>query len=115
HSCQYAIDGEAEADDAAHSQRTLQFEYQFDRLWAEKLAQDYELLVPDRIRAKVRDATPQPGSELEILNDETGRYLCTGILGPPEGEPHDRQPIGGLDGVCRDPRIHGSTRVALPG
>jgi hypothetical protein len=47
--------------------------------------------VPDKIRLTDRAATQPPGSNQEILNDESGRYLRPGILGPPEGEPHDRQ------------------------
>ena len=59
-------------------------EYQFDRLWAEKLAQAYELLVPDKIRPTGWIAPEQPGGEQEILNDETGRYLRPGVLDRPK-------------------------------
>ena len=36
--------GEAVADRQSGQPRTLRLEYQFDRLWAEKLAQAYECL-----------------------------------------------------------------------
>jgi hypothetical protein len=38
--------GKAVADRHSGQQRTLRLEYQFDRLWPEKLAQAYECLVP---------------------------------------------------------------------
>ena len=38
------------ADRPSSRQRTLRLEYQFDRLLAEKLAQAYELLVPEQAR-----------------------------------------------------------------
>src|SRR5215472_9606362 len=106
--------GEAVADRPSGRQRTLRLEYQFDRLWAEKLAPAYELLAPDKIGPTSWLASGPPAREKEILNAETGRYLRPCILGPPEGEPHDRQPTDGLDRVCRDARIPGSARVALP-
>ena len=53
--------GEAVADHPPGRQRTLRLEYQFDRLWAEKLAQAYECLVPDQIQLHRRAATPPPG------------------------------------------------------
>ena len=96
-------------------QRTLRVEYQFDRLGAEKLAQVYACLVPDPMQLPGRAAPPLPGNNQEVLNDQSGRYLRPGVLGPPEGEPHDRQPSGSLDGLCPSPRVQSSSRVALPG
>ena len=39
------------AEPRALSARALQLEYRLDRLWPDKLAQAYQLLVPDRRRA----------------------------------------------------------------
>ena len=68
--------GEVVADRPPGRQRTLRLQYEFDRLWVEKLAQAYELLVPDKIWPTGWVAPEQPGSEQEILNDATGRG-CT--------------------------------------
>ena len=106
--------GEAVADHLLGRQRALRVEYQFDRLWAEKLAQVYECLVPNAVQLPVRAATARPRNNQEVLNDQSGRYLRPCVLGPPEGEPHDRQPGGSLDGLCPSPRVQSSSRVALP-
>ena len=84
------------ADHPRGRQRALRLDYQFDRLWAEKLAQVYEWLVPDPISLPSPAATSLPESKQEILNDQSGRYLRPGFLGPAEGEPHDRQPVAAL-------------------
>jgi hypothetical protein len=47
--------------------RTLQLEYQFDRLLPEKLAQAYELLVPAKVRPAAGAVTGQSGGEQEVL------------------------------------------------
>jgi hypothetical protein len=49
-------------------QRAIRLEYRFDRLSAEKLAQAYELLVPER--RGLADCTPAKCRE--ILNDQDG-------------------------------------------
>lgn len=55
-------------------QRTIRLEYHFDRLLAEKLAQAYELLVPER-RGFVDIAHAR-----EVLNDENRRPVRPCIL-----------------------------------
>jgi site-specific DNA recombinase len=99
------------ADRPPSRQRTLRLEYPFDRLLGEKLAQAYELLVPEQVRSTARADPHQHGNDQEHLHDETGRHLRPCILRPPEGEPHDRQSIGGVGGVCRSSRIPGPARV----
>lgn len=54
----------------------IRLEYRFDRLLAEKLAQAYELLVPER-RLQADQAYTRCR---EILNDEDGCHLCAGFL-----------------------------------
>ena len=67
-------------------QRTIRLEYHFDRLLAEKLAQAYELLVPERRGfADIAHARGQ-----EVLNDENSRPLRPRILRSAEGGPHNR-------------------------
>src|SRR5215471_6986674 len=95
-------------------QRTLRLEYQFDRLLAEKLAHAYEVLVPAQVRPTRADAC-YPAANQEVLTDETGSIVRACIVRSPEGESHDLQPSGGPGGVCRQARLSGSTRVALPG
>jgi len=53
------------ADRQSGQQRTLRLEYQFDRLWAEKLAQAYECLVPDKIW--LRGRAQSPGSHQDAI------------------------------------------------
>ena len=52
----------------------IRLEYRFDRLSAEKLAQAYELLVPER-----RRKTDHICSR-EVVNDEDGRHLLARFL-----------------------------------
>jgi hypothetical protein len=54
----------------------IRLEYRFDRLLAEKLAQAYELLVPER--RGLADHT-HPRCQ-EVLNDKNGRHLRAGLL-----------------------------------
>jgi hypothetical protein len=73
----------------------IRLEYRFDRLLAEKLAQAYELLVPER--RGLADHSHRCCQE--VLNDENGRHLGAGFLGSAEGEPYHRQPGDGTDPV----------------
>ena len=55
-------------------QMAIRLEYELDRLSAEKLAQAYELLVPER-----RRQTDHISSQ-EVVNDEDGRHLLARFL-----------------------------------
>ena len=55
-------------------QMAIRLEYELDRLSAEKLAQAYELLVPERLRQ-----TDYIYSQ-EVVNDEDGRHLLARLL-----------------------------------
>lgn len=57
-------------------QRTLLFEYRFDRLLAEKLVQAYELLLPDR-RWPTAD---EPGSRQEVVSEQASRPVRARIV-----------------------------------
>jgi hypothetical protein len=57
-------------------QRTLHLEYRFDRLLAEKLAQAYELLIPD----KRWPTAGEPRSRQEVVNEETGRPVRARLI-----------------------------------
>jgi len=74
-------------------------EYRFDRLLPDKLAQVYQLLVPDQRRPvggiRERDLESKPVTEMR--NEQASRHLRAGLLGSTEGEPHHRQPDGGTD------------------
>ena len=74
----------------------IRLEYHFDRLLAEKLAQAYELLVPER--RGFADSAHARGQE--VLNDENSRHLRACFLRSAEGEPYDRQPGDGTGPVC---------------
>jgi hypothetical protein len=52
----------------------IRLEYRFDRLSAEKLAQAYELLVPER-RRQTHHICSQ-----EVVNDQDGRHLLARLL-----------------------------------
>ena len=56
--------------------RTIQLEYRFDRLLVEKLAQAYEVLVPERCGPVNRTHAPCQ----EALNDENGGNLRASFL-----------------------------------
>jgi hypothetical protein len=72
--------------------RGIRLEYRFDRLLAEKLAQAYEVLVPERRGTQVYG--------LKGLNDENGGNLRASILRPAKGEPYDRQPSDSASAIC---------------
>jgi hypothetical protein len=79
------------------------FEYPLDRLLGAKLAQAYQVLVPDKRRAV--------GATQEVSHEQAGSYLRSGIVGPPEGRTLDQQPNYGADGVRREPRVCGEGHV----
>jgi hypothetical protein len=56
--------------------RTIRLEYRFDRLLVEKLAQAYEVLVPERCEPVDRTHAPCQ----EALNDENGGNLRASFL-----------------------------------
>jgi hypothetical protein len=56
-------------------------QFQFDRLLPEKLAQAYELLVPDEVRLVVGCMpSHQPKRDQEIMNDEASRHLRARVV-----------------------------------
>jgi hypothetical protein len=56
--------------------RAIRLEYRFDRLLAEKLAQAYELLVPERREL----ADDVPACRREVVNDQDSGHLRTCFL-----------------------------------
>ena len=77
--------------------RSLQLEYRFDRLLSDKLAQVFQLLVPDQRRAVTNPITnlavqTLAAQTLEVSSEQTSRDLRSGLFGSSEGEPHDSQP-----------------------
>jgi hypothetical protein len=76
------------------SPRSLQLEYRFDRLLSDKLAQAFQLLVPDQRRpvsTPVPNCAPQSS---EVSDEQTSCDLRSGLFRSPEGESHD--PLGHL-------------------
>ena len=55
---------------------TLKLEYRLDRLLPEKLAQAYQLLVPEQ-RRPTRRAAIQNG---EMIHEQTGSHLCSRLF-----------------------------------
>jgi len=86
--------------------RQLQLEYRFDRLVGEKLAQAYQLLVPER--------SAEIGAKSEV-NDETNSHLCTGVVRTPKGAGDDRQSDSGSVGESQGAELGGSQRLAISG
>lgn len=87
--------------------RTLQFEYQFDRLLDPKLSQAYEWLVPDK---------RWPTRELqEVKHGENGSHLRTGLIESAERESHHSEPDCSSDRVRQGPRIRSSLPMAVSG
>ena len=66
--------------------RAIRLDYQFDRLLAEKLAQAYELLVPER--SSLADNAQKHCRE--AMNLENISDLRTSFIRPAAGEPHGR-------------------------
>jgi len=49
-----------------------------------------------------------PNSTQEMTNEQAGSHLCTSLLEPTEGEPHDWKPDVGTGGIRSDSRIRRS-------
>jgi hypothetical protein len=62
------------------TKHTIQFEYTFDRLLDMKLAQVYDVLVPDKAWSTHEQHSETDGSRL----NESGSDLCTRLIGPAE-------------------------------
>src|SRR5450631_1850657 len=95
------------ADDRATTRYEVRMAYRPDRLLPEKLAQAYQLLVPDRVAPATRSLTEK--------KDEASRDLCPCIVGAAEGTGNDRQPDSGVAGVCSGAELDGAPRVAVSG
>ena len=74
----------------------ISLEYRFDRLLVEKLAQAYDLLVPDKHWPVGRSEERR-----EVLNAQDGGDLRTGFVGPAEGGSHDCQSDGCSDSLIQ--------------
>lgn len=72
--------------------RSIQLEYRFDRLLSDKLAQVFQLLVPDQRRAVTKAIPNLAAQTLEVSSEQTSSDLRSGLFGSSEGEPHDSQP-----------------------
>lgn len=83
----------------------LVVEYRFDRLLAEKLAQVYQVLVPDKRWATGRVVPASATPSLEVRDEQDSRHLRTSLFRPTEGESHDRQSDSGAKRVRRAKRI----------
>ena len=79
--------------------------YSFDRLLESKLTQAYEILVPCRERAV--------GAGVKELDNENGRNLCPGFVGPATPGEYDRKSDGVADRVLPTARTGGAQRVGL--
>ena len=77
----------------------IYLEYTFDRLLATKLAQVYDILVPDRARR-----TGEPDG-VKGASHEDCRDLRPSLIGSAKGGEHHRQPDGGVGGVCQRRRL----------
>ena len=86
--------------------RTLQLEYQFDRLLHPKLTQAYEVLVPDRLWYTRRS--------LEVMHAESGSHLRTGLVRSTEREAHYPEPDCSSDRIREGTRVRGSLAMAVP-
>ena len=85
--------------------RDVQLDYVFDRQFAAKLQQAYDLLAPEHAR--------QVGGRALGEDDEDRRDLRTGVLGPAEGGQDDCQPDGRVDRLCKHPRLQRAGRHDL--
>ena len=94
--------------------RALQLEYRFDRLLPDKLAQVYQLLVPDKRQPiggeAPKAANPAPG----VNHEQTSSNLCARVLGSPVGESDHRQPDGGFDRIRAEERIQRAAGMGIP-
>ena len=78
----------------------VRLEYRFDRHLSDKLARAYARLAP------LRQRSARPASQEELNHDQDSRHLCPGVVGPPEGERHDRQSDSCSAGMRPQARIH---------
>ena len=88
----------------------LKLEYRLDRLLPEKLAQAYQLLVPEQRRPTRRAAS----QNMEMMHEPTGSHLCSSLLRSPEGESHDRQSDRGTEGIRADTQLYGAVGMGVP-
>ena len=94
------------AERKAPKPRMLQLEYRFDRLLPEKLAQAYQVLVPDK-RRPITSAEPTYVTHTSEISDEQTRCnLRSSLFGSPEGESHGCQPDSGSSRPRGDTRIN---------
>ena len=94
--------------------RVLRLEYRFDRLSADKLAQAYQLLVPDRRRAIAETSAESFRPHSEINDEQTRGDLCSSVFRSAEREPHDCEPDGGSDRARRSERLYRAGGMGLP-
>src|SRR5215469_4851920 len=107
-------EGEGVGEPKPVRQRNLQLEYRFDRLLSDKLAQAYQLLVPDR-RQTIGVKKPKPAKpRMEMSNEQASSDLCARVLGSPEGESHHREPDGGFDRIRAEEGIQRAAGVGIP-
>src|SRR5215471_4386474 len=71
----------------------------FDRLWPDKLAQAYHLLVPDRRRAVAGATAESLHAHPEIHHEPARGDLGSSVFRSPERGPHDCEPDGGSDRI----------------
>src|ERR1700747_1218777 len=83
----------------------VRLDYAFDRLRESKLAQAYDILVPARERLV--------GERLRENVHEAGGDLRARVLGAATRGTHDREPDGGVDRVCEEPRTGGAEGVGV--
>src|ERR1700736_101997 len=85
----------------------VRMEHCSDRLLSEKLAQTYQMLVPERVASATRNLTEK--------KDEANRNLRPCIIGATEGTGNHCQPDSGVAGTCNEAELDGSPRVAVSG
>jgi hypothetical protein len=86
--------------------RAIRLEHTFDRLFETRLELAYAVLVPDVTRRLGDPAHPTGAPD-----DEDGSDLRPGFRRPAEAGADDREPDGGADRVCREPRLQRAGRV----
>jgi len=88
-------------------------EYRFDRLLSEKLAQAYQVLVPDKRRPITMAGSTCVAQTSEMSDEQTSGNLRSSLFGSSEGESHYRQPDSGSSRPRRDTRIRRTAGVGL--
>ena len=89
--------------------QSIRLEYTFDRLLDAKLAQVYEVLVPDKAWPTNEQPSDRDGRQL----NESSSDLCTSLIGPAERREYHREPDGGVDRVGAKDGIHDSAGMDL--